>query len=42
MENALKMVAEFMVLSARTAHKTARKDYIEAKVIDDGAELVRL
>lgn len=42
MKNALKMAAEFMALSARTAPKTAGKDYIEVKVIDDEAELVRL
>ena len=35
MKDALKMAAQFMALSARTAPKTAEKDYIEIKVIDD-------
>ncbi|MGB4462870.1 MAG: DUF2148 domain-containing protein [Tepidanaerobacteraceae bacterium] len=42
MKDALKMAAQFMALSARTAPKTAGKDYIEIKVIDDETELVKL
>ena len=42
MKDALKMVAHFMALSARTAPKTAGKDYVEIKVIDDETELARL
>lgn len=42
MKNALKMVVQFMALSARTAPKTAGKDYIEIKVIDDDGELEKL
>ena len=42
MKSALKMAAEFMALSARTAPKTAGKDYIEIKIIDDDEELKEL
>lgn len=42
MKNALKMAAQFMALSARTAPKTVGKDYIEIKVIDDESELAKL
>jgi uncharacterized ferredoxin-like protein len=42
MKNALKMAAQFMALSARTAPKTVGKDYIEIKVIDDEGKLAKL
>lgn len=42
MKDALKIAAKFMALSARTAPKTAGKDYIEIKVIDDEGELAKL
>lgn len=42
MENAIKIAADLMALSARTAPKTAGKDYIEIKVISDEAELSKL
>jgi uncharacterized ferredoxin-like protein len=42
MKNALKMAADLMALSARTAPKTVGKDYIEIKVIDDESELAKL
>ena len=42
MKNPLIMAAEIMALSARTAPKTAGKDYIEIKIIDDDAELKEL
>ena len=35
MKDALKMAAQFMALSARTAPKTVGKDYIEIKIIED-------
>ncbi len=42
MKDALKMAAKFMALSARTAPKTAGKDYVEIKVIDDEGDLAKL
>ncbi len=42
MKNILKTAAQFMALSARTAPKTAGKDYIKIKVIDDEGELAKL
>ncbi len=42
MNDALKIIAKFMAVSARTAPKTAGKDYIEVKVIDDDKEIARL
>ncbi len=42
MNDALKIIAKCMAVSARTAPKTAGKDYIEVKVIDDDKEIARL